>query len=373
MGINEIYDLLKKYREHQCTPEEEERILRWYEQFDRDVEDLPEIPKGKLDQLWYMIKRKIPAFSWNRRMIIFYRYAVAIVVLLMIGTGVMYFRGTGEQGQPKLAKQDIQPAKGVTMLRLSDGREIPLDKVVVIQDREGMVIKNDSSRVLDYSLASKQVEPLYNTISVPAGGEYRVLLSDGSSVRLNSCSSLTYPVVFTGDHREVELTGEAYFDVTKSDKPFVVKTADIDVRVLGTSFNLSGYTEDREVSVTLVEGKVAVREHLSRQECSITAGMRFEYNKETDQAKVEEVDPELYISWMMGKFKFEDMRLEEIMAKLNRWYDCTVTYTDDSLRDLRFTGAAEKDRSASYLLELIEMITEVKFEIDGKNIIIKHK
>lgn len=76
---------------------------------------------------------------------------------------------------------------------------------------------------------------------------------------------------------------------------------------------------------------------------------------------------------MKGKFKFEDMRLEDIMAKLNRWYDCTVTYTDDSLRDLRFTGAAEKDRSASYLLELIEMITEVKFEIDGKNIIIKHK
>ena len=167
MGINEIYDLLKKYREHQCTPEEEERILRWYEQFEEDAEDLPEIPKGKLDQLWYMIKRKIPAFSWNRRMIIFYRYAVAIVVLLIIGAGVMYFRGTEEQ--PKLARQDILPAKGVTLLRLSDGREIPLDKAAVIRDREGMVIKNDSSRVLDYSLASKQAEPLYNTISVPAG------------------------------------------------------------------------------------------------------------------------------------------------------------------------------------------------------------
>ena len=371
MGINEIYDLLKKYREHQCTPEEEERILRWYEQFEEDAEDLPEIPKGKLDQLWYMIKRKIPAFSWNRRMIIFYRYAVAIVVLLISGAGVMYFRGTEEQ--PKLVRQDILPAKGVTLLRLSDGREIPLDKAAVIRDREGMVIKNDSSRVLDYSLASKQAEPLYNTISVPAGGEYQVLLSDGSMVRLNSCSSLTYPVVFTGDCRKVELIGEAFFDVTKSDKPFVVKTADIDVRVLGTSFNLSGYAGDREVSVTLVEGKVAVREHLSRQECNIISGMRFEYNKETNRTKVEEVEPELYISWMKGKFKFEDMRLEDIMAKLNRWYDCTVTYTDDSLRDLRFTGAAEKDRSASYLLELIEMITEVKFEIDGKNIIIKHK
>ena len=91
------------------------------------------------------------------------------------------------------------------------------------------------------------------------------------------------------------------------------------------------------------------------------------------QVKMAEVDPELYVSWMKGKFRFEDMRLEDIMVTLNRWYDCTVSYSDDALRDLRFTGAAEKDRSASYLLELIEMITEVKFQVDGKHILITRK
>ena len=372
MGINEIYDLLKKYREHRCTPEEEERIARWYEQFDDEVENLPEVPEGKLEQLWFFIKRKIYV-PWTWRVVVFYRYAVAIIILAMLGSGVIYFRGSDEPERQELTQQDILPAQGVAVLQLSDGREVPLNSTTIIQEQEGVVIKNDSSHVLDYTLATAKSEPLYNTITVPAGGEFRVLLSDGSSVCLNSCSSLTYPVPFTGDVREVKLTGEAYFDVTKSDKPFIVKMADIDVRVLGTSFNLSGYTTNQDVSVTLVSGEVTVHNHQLQQDFNITPGMRFEYNRENHQVKMTEVDPELYISWMKGKFRFEDMRLEDIMVTLNRWYDCTVSYSDDALRDLRFTGAAEKDRSASYLLELIEMITEVKFQVDGKHILITRK
>ncbi|MFR1240724.1 MAG: hypothetical protein ACLSDJ_06185 [Butyricimonas faecihominis] len=94
MGINEIYDLLKKYREHRCTPDEEERIARWYEQFDDDVENLPEVPEGKLEQLWFSIKRKIRALE--AAMVVFYRYAVAIIILAMVGSSVIYFRGSGE-------------------------------------------------------------------------------------------------------------------------------------------------------------------------------------------------------------------------------------------------------------------------------------
>ena len=230
MGINEIYDLLKKYREHRCTPEEEERIARWYEQFDDEVENLPEVPEGKLEQLWFFIKRKIYV-PWTWRVVVFYRYAVAIIILAMLGSGVIYFRGSDEPERQELTQQDILPAQGVAVLQLSDGREVPLNSTTIIQEQEGVVIKNDSSHVLDYTLATAKSEPLYNTITVPAGGEFRVLLSDGSSVCLNSCSALTYPVPFTGDVREVKLTGEAYFDVTKSDKPFIVKMADIDVRV----------------------------------------------------------------------------------------------------------------------------------------------
>jgi putative anti-sigma factor len=372
MGINEIYDLLKKYRERQCTLEEEEQIVRWYEQFDDEVEKLPEIPEGKREQLWFSIKRKIQT-PWKLRMVMFYRYTAAIIILAMIGSVGIYFWGAREQERQVPVRQEILPAQGVAVLQLSDGREVALSSTTVIKEQEGVIIENDSSKVLNYTLTTVKSEPLYNTITVPAGGEFSVLLSDGSSVHLNSCSSLTYPVPFMGDVREVKLSGEAYFDVTKSDRPFIVKMEDIDVRVLGTSFNLSGYTTDQNVSVTLVSGKVAIRDHQLQRDFNVTPGMRFEYNRESQQVKMWEVDPELYISWMKGKFRFEDMRLEDIMVTLNRWYDCTITYSDNTLRDLRFTGAAEKDRPASYLLELIEMITEVKFQIDGKHILITRK
>ena len=372
MGINEIYDLLKKYRERQCTLEEEEQIVRWYEQFDDEVEKLPEIPEGKREQLWFSIKRKIQT-PWKLRMVMFYRYTAAIIILAMIGSVGIYFGGAREQERQVPVRQEILPAQGVAVLQLSDGREVALSSTTVIKEQEGVIIENDSSKVLNYTLTTVKSEPLYNTITVPAGGEFSVLLSDGSSVHLNSCSSLTYPVPFMGDVREVKLSGEAYFDVTKSDRPFIVKMEDIDVCVLGTSFNLSGYTTDQNVSVTLVSGKVAIRDHQLQRDFNVTPGMRFEYNRESQQVKMWEVDPELYISWMKGKFRFEDMRLEDIMVTLNRWYDCTITYSDNTLRDLRFTGAAEKDRPASYLLELIEMITEVKFQIDGKHILITRK
>ena len=372
MGINEIYDLLKKYRERQCTLEEEEQIVRWYEQFDDEVEKLPEIPEGKREQLWFSIKRKIQT-PWKLRMVMFYRYTAAIIILAMIGSVGIYFWGAREQERQVPVRQEILPAQGVAVLQLSDGREVALSSTTVIKEQEGVIIENDSSKVLNYTLTTVKSEPLYNTITVPAGGEFSVLLSDGSSVHLNSCSSLTYPVPFMGDVREVKLSGEAYFDVTKSDRPFIVKMEDIDVRVLGTSFILSGYTTDQNVSVTLVSGKVAIRDHQLQRDFNVTPGMRFEYNRESQQVKMWEVDPELYISWMKGKFRFEDMRLEDIMVTLNRWYDCTITYSDNTLRDLRFTGAAEKDRPASYLLELIEMITEVKFQIDGKHILITRK
>ena len=110
-----------------------------------------------------------------------------------------------------LVRQEILPAQGVAVLQLSDGREVALSSTTVIKEQEGVIIENDSSKVLNYTLTTVKSEPLYNTITVPAGGEFSVLLSDGSSVHLNSCSSLTYPVPFMGDVREVKLSGEAYF------------------------------------------------------------------------------------------------------------------------------------------------------------------
>lgn len=144
-------------------------------------------------------------------MVVFYRYAVAIIILAMVGSSVIYFRGSGEPERQELTRQDILPAQGVAVLQLSDGREVPLNSTAIIQEQEGVVIKNDSSRVLDYTLATTKSEPLYNTITVPAGGEFRVLLSDGSSVRLNSCSALDLPGAFHRGRARGEVNGRGLF------------------------------------------------------------------------------------------------------------------------------------------------------------------
>lgn len=371
MGVNEIYDLLKKYRENTCTPEEKARIIRWYQQYDDEVERLPEIPQGKLDQLWRSIENKVQ--GRGRRL--FFCYAAALIVLFSVGASLFYLgQGASPEHSLEMARQELLPAKGIVVLELSDGRNVSLTGTTTIEEQGGRVIENDSSRVLDYTkVKENEVVPVYNKITVPTGGEYLVLLSDGSRVRLNSCSSLRYPVPFTGDSRTVELEGEAYFDVAKSVVPFFVKTSNLNVRVTGTSFNVSDYSEDRRATTTLIEGQVIVNKHDREEKYVLEPGSTLKYIKRDGKVKVEEEDAELYISWMRGKFKFENMRLEDIMCKLNRWYDCTVEYADNSLRDLRFSGAAEKDRPADYLLEMIATVTDVEFDVSGKRIRISHK
>ena len=369
MGINEIYDLLKKYREHRCPPEEEERIARWYEQFDDDVENLPEVPEGKLEQLWFSIKRKIQV-PWNRRVVVFYRYAVAIIILAMVGSSVIYFRGSGEPERQELTRQDILPAQGVAVLQLSDGREVPLNSTAIIQEQEGVVIKNDSSRVLDYTLATTKSEPLYNAITVPAGGEFRVLLSDGSSVRLNSCSALPYPVPFTGDVREVKLTGEAYFDVTKSDKPFIVKMADIDVRVLGTSFNVSVYNDENIVETALMEGKVK----LTMQGCPskpvyLTPSQKFIYSRSDRQGTISIMEGDTELAWKQGILAFSAEPLEEVFRKIERWYGVTMHYDKESLVNDNFTGQF-KMISIQEMMNILRMHYNLKFKIENNDIYI---
>lgn len=374
MEDNDIYDLLKKYRANKCSDEEKVRILEWYSQFEKEADRMPVIPQEKLDQLWYSVENKLTIKPIKRWKHIISHYAAVSIIFIVVAVGFYFHRDANEIMPESTIKKELLPAKGVAVLELSDGRQVSLAKVSEIKDREGVLIKNDGMKMLDYSLAkAKKIHSEYNTIKVPIGGEYQVMLSDGTKVHLNSCSSLRYPVPFSGELREVELIGEAYFEVAKGQKPFIVKTSDIDVRVLGTTFNVSGYQEDNQVTATLLEGQVVVKDHYQPEEYMIKPGMTLSYSKNGKQVELKEIDPELYISWLQGKFVFEDMRLEDIMIKLNRWYDCRIEYEDELLKDFKFTGAAEKDRPASYLLEMIELVTDVRFEVTGNVILVKRK
>lgn len=373
MDLSSLFDLIEKYRTGSCSAEEIEELNRWYNCFDDQAGMIPAVPQEKLKVLFEKIGYRIDYRERQRHRKVLWRYVAGMAAsILIIFGGIGYF--TFDHSVEQMPGQEIRPGQRYAQLQLSDGSIVKLDSGVIVREIDGTLVKDDSSSNLDYSaLKGNDNRGLYNTIQVPVGGEYSLRLADGTGVWMNSGSSLKFPVNFSEDKREVELKGEAYFEVTKSRIPFVVKTADMDVKVLGTSFNVSVYEDDEAVTATLVTGRVEIFEHHNQQAYLIVPGNTLEYRKSTHEVTIDTPDPEIYTSWIKGEFKFRDMRLEEIMVKLNRWYNCTVSYEDPALKELHFSGAAEKDRPVNYLLEMIETITDVRFKIEGNKITVLHK
>lgn len=373
MQPSSLFNLIEKYRTGRCSPEEMEELNCWYNGFDAQAEEIPVVPQEKLKVLFEKIGYRIDCHERRKRYKMIRRYVAGIAAsILIISGGIGYF--ASDNSVEPIAGQEIRPGQRCAQLQLSDGSIVKLDSGVIVREIDGTLVKDDSSFTLDYSILKRNHnQDIYNTIQVPAGGEYSLRLADGTGVWMNSGSSLRFPVIFSGDKREVELKGEAYFEVTKSEIPFLVKTADMDVKVLGTSFNISVYEDDEAVTATLVTGKVEIFEHYNQQVYLMIPGNTLAYRKSTHEVMIDTPDPEIYTSWIRGEFKFRDMRLEEIMLKLNRWYNCSVSYEDPALKELRFSGAAEKDRPIDYLLEMIETITDVRFITEGDKIIVLRK
>ena len=371
MEIDHLNTLLKKYRENRCTPDEIAELTEWYEQFDGESEKIAPVPEEKLEMLYQQIRQNIVRRDSKRSIYARIRKlsAVAAVLLLLLGTGLYFTFHFNQSGEEDV----ISPGRYQAELILSDGSCLALDSTTIVTEKNGTLIKEHTQAVLDYSRLKMQKPGVMNTIKVPLGGEYSIILSDGSQVWLNSGSTLKYPVVFGEDKREVVLTGEGFFKVTPSAVPFLVKTNRLDVNVLGTSFNVSAYEEDGNVTAALVTGRIEVSGEQIPQAYQISPGHIFTYSKNSGEVSVEQCDTEMYTSWLQGEFKFRDMRLGDIMTKLNRWYNCTIIYDDPALQELRFSGAAEKDRPVNYLLEMIEIITDVHFEMSGRQILVKHK
>ena len=214
---------------------------------------------------------------------------------------------------------------------------------------------------------------VHNRLIIPRGKMYRLVLEDGTKVWLNSETELSYPSRLAGTKREVKLLGEAFFEVTPDkERPFYVKANGMDIRVLGTSFNVSAYQDSESTSTTLVEGSVAVST-ANGAERTITPSERLAYNKKSHQLSVEKVDTELYTSWINGVYIFKNMPLEEILEKLSRWYDFSVTYQDETLKHTRFSLTADRKTDIDKLLEVINYTSDVKLEKQGKSINVKKK
>lgn len=301
------------------------------------------------------------------------RYAAIIFIPLLIGSLSFWMLHWEQVPETKASiLGTLEPGYRQAILKLSNGEQI--DLTIIRQDtvltREGMTICLDSSRSIFYedeTVSNRDAE--YNTIVVPRGGEYRLVLADGSMVWLNSDSELKFPVVFNGKQRKVFLKGEAYFDVVKNQAlPFVVDVAGMEVKVLGTRFNINAYREDGVFQTTLVSGKVEVRNVNNAESIVLLPDQQAQLKD--GRLSVSTVDASVYTAWINGKFYFESESLSEIAAQLERWYDVDFFFAREELKRYEFTGVIRRDYTANQILDIIAKTTNVRFEIKGRTVVV---
>lgn len=293
-----------------------------------------------------------------------WKYMVAAMLLLTLGfVFVLTQDKKTQQSNALLAIQDVNPGGNRASLTLANGRRIDLS-----DRKEGLIIGKEKLTYTDggeIAMVSDQ-ENLYSILSVPVGGQYQIILSDGTKVWLNSASSLKYPARFSNDERKVELTGEAYFEVSKikSDAlgnkrvSFVVKTLNQEVEVLGTHFNINAYTDEQVIKTTLLEGAVRIS-YQSNPNQSIQAVL-LKPNQQSvittngiGQEVITLADPTSVIAWKNGLFDFQDKKLDEVMRQLARWYNLDIVY-EGAVPKMEFFGKIRRNNKLSEVLHILK-------------------
>ena len=306
----------------------------------------------------------------------FYRYAAITVLLMTIGIGYWQMRQMHEVSQlPVAMQQEIIAGKAKAILTLAGGEKVVLENVPTDSLREnGLLIRKRDGELLYEETTEKTngEQELFNTITIPRGGEYKLVLSDGTRVWINSASVLRYPVKFVKGSRKVFLEGEAYFEVSADTiHPFVVQTANLGVNVLGTGFNVMAYPNEELAEVTLVHGRVGVQ--AGGREALLHPEEQYVYQVADKRGKIRQVNVEPYISWINGILSFDAMPLGDLTAKLSRWYDIDFFFTSNGLKDLKFSGAFKKYNDIQYVLNLIEETTDVRFELKNRTVTVNKK
>lgn len=322
--------------------------------------------KSRIDQITGQTRRR--RLSW-------YGGLVAASVSLIFGVW-LFIQGKDiqQKKQPVIQEvAEIVPGENKARLIMEDGEIVDLldSNGKIFKSEEGVIL-NDSLQGLSYRLMSGDTLPKkerFNVLQVPTGGFYRLELADGTKVWLNAETELRYPVYFVGNERNVYLKGEAYFEVAKDvNRPFRVFVGDAEVKVLGTSFNISAYPEEYTVTTTLVEGSVGFRSGSEGHEIRLKPGFQCRMNVADGSVSTEKVDVSVYTAWVNGKFIFRFMNLESIMRQLQRWYGFETIYLDPEVRNYEFRGAIERESKIEDVFRAIELTTDVKFSIDGQTV-----
>ncbi|MBB5436606.1 ferric-dicitrate binding protein FerR (iron transport regulator) [Pedobacter sp. AK017] len=382
MRTNDFENLLHKYHQGKCTTEEKALVETFYLNHDFSTKKLQEdelnlAGNRVFDKINESTKiKKSSALSLSARIT-----TIAAAIIILLGVGTLIF--TNHEKLPYAYSNDVPPGTDKAILTLTNGKKINLSEAKdgSLTKQSGIELTKASDGTLIYKVDSsnKNFDVLaYNTITTPKGGQYKIVLSDGTKVWLNAASSLSYNASLyeRGGARRIKMSGEAYFEVTKNKKhPFIVITDRQEVKVLGTHFNISAYNDERSIKTTLVEGSV----HISplplkaggSPDLSIK-GVTIKPNQEAILSpggiQVHEVNADEAVAWKNNEFTFATENLESIMRKIARWYDVDIIYASKQVGNKPFSGTISKFEKVSQVLCLLEVTGEVKFKIEGRRI-----
>lgn len=298
-----------------------------------------------------------------------FKYAAAAAVFVLLIGATWQFHLYKQRNRPLLASHSVvKPAAPQPVLILGDGSRIALDSVAngtIAHQGGAQVVKLANGQVAYNAGTDDKGGAVFNTMQTPNGCLYQLTLPDGSKVWLNAASAIRYPTVFPSDSRLVEVTGEVYFEVAKDERrPFVVSARGMQVKVLGTAFNVMAYPDEGAVKTTLVEGMVKVN-----ADKLLHPGEQAVLNSHSGQLTVNKPDMAETLGWKNGEFYFRDTDITTIMRQIARWYDVEVKYEGD-MSDIVLSGIVARTAQVSQLLKALELTKIVRFKIQGKTIIV---
>lgn len=375
--------LLRKYFDGSLSGAERSELAQWLRKDRRNRLLYRRIKSAHSLKAYYDIRNSIdpekeykllveryPEIREKRLMFSGYLRWVAALLLLALGTTTWYKYGNIRQVSE--VKTMVQEEKVIAVLKTSDGEIVRLHGNNALAGQEpiaGMQIRDSLKELICEQIPLTDSFAMH-TLVIPRGGEYKLILADGTKVWLNSESEIRFPGVFKENKREITLIGEAYLEVTHDAKrPFRVKAGGGIIEVLGTSFGISIYPEEQKWTTVLVNGSVKVKYGQNSlllkpgREAFLKNGTLFEQQCDTDKE----------LAWVNGLFIFEHDRLEEVVKKLSRWYNIEFRFDNERLRDYVFTGQVSRDKGIGRILDLIGRMNVVTFEKKGNYILIKEK
>lgn len=367
MQKEELKGLFKKYHEGKCTEEEKALLEAWYLEYNEHDLD---ISSKKVKAIGQRLWREMPG-NHSSFIKIGLKLAVAATIIGMLFTIALKFFLPRPANTGLVHKKEIGPGSNIAVLTLSNGQKINLSTAIngQIAKQAGIqVYKTASGQITYKSTAVTATSDLttMNNISTPKGGQWQVTLPDGSTVRLNSASSFSYPTSFKNQkERIVQLKGEGYFEVAKDKAhPFIVRTDQQSVEVLGTHFNINAYGDEPAVKTTLAEGSIKVS--ASNGKSQLLSPGQQSILKQGELTRITaNVDDEL--AWTKGSFHFSDQNIQSIMRQLARWYDIEVLY-EPNVSYGGLHGRLSRNKNLSQVLSGLEATQSVHFKVEGRRI-----